>query len=44
MDAGVPLGRRGQPTEIAELMAFLASDSAAYFTGADFVIDGGVVA
>jgi 3alpha(or 20beta)-hydroxysteroid dehydrogenase len=44
MDAGVPLGRRGQPTEIAELMAYLASDAAAYFTGADFIIDGGVLA
>jgi 3alpha(or 20beta)-hydroxysteroid dehydrogenase len=44
MDAGVPLGRRGQPTEIAELMAFLVSDAAAYFTGADFIIDGGVLA
>ncbi len=42
--AGVPLGRRGQPTEIAELMAFLVSDAAAYFTGADFIIDGGVLA
>jgi 3alpha(or 20beta)-hydroxysteroid dehydrogenase len=44
MDAGVPLGRRGQPTEIAELMAFLVSDAAAYFTAADFIIDGGVLA
>ena len=44
MDAGVPLGRRGQPTEVAELMAFLVSDAAAYFTGADFIIDGGVLA
>jgi len=40
----VPLGRRGQPTEIAELMAYLVSDGGAYFTGADFIIDGGVVA
>jgi 3alpha(or 20beta)-hydroxysteroid dehydrogenase len=44
MDAVVPLGRRGQPTEIAELMAYLVSDGGAYFTGADFIIDGGVVA
>ena len=44
MDTGVPLGRRGQPAEIAELMAFLVSDAAAYFTGADFIIDGGVLA
>jgi 3alpha(or 20beta)-hydroxysteroid dehydrogenase len=44
MDAGIPLGRRGQPTEIAELMAYLASDAGSYFTGADFIIDGGVLA
>jgi 3alpha(or 20beta)-hydroxysteroid dehydrogenase len=44
MDAVVPLGRRGQPTEIAELMAYLVCDGGAYFTGADFIIDGGVVA
>ena len=44
INADVPLGRRGQPTEIAELMAFLVSDAAAYFTGADFIIDGGVLA
>jgi 3alpha(or 20beta)-hydroxysteroid dehydrogenase len=43
MDASVPLGRRGEPTEVAELMAFLVSDAGAYFTGADFIIDGGVV-
>lgn len=39
--AGVPLGRFGKPEEIGYLAAFLASDEAAYFTGQEFVIDGG---
>ncbi|MDR1741773.1 MAG: SDR family oxidoreductase [Synergistaceae bacterium] len=38
---GVPLGRFGDPKEIGYLAAFLASDEAAYITGAEFVIDGG---
>jgi len=45
MDAGVPLGRRGQPAEIAELMAFLVFDAAAWFvTGAELKVDGGISA
>lgn len=39
--AGVPLGRMGDPKEIGYLAAFLASDEAAYITGAEFLIDGG---
>ncbi len=38
----VPLGRVGQPEEIAEMVAFLASESAAYITGAVIPIDGGL--
>jgi len=38
----IPLGRVGQPEEIAALCAYLASDAAAYVTGATLVIDGGL--
>jgi len=38
---GIPLGRAGRPAEIAELVAFLASDRAAFASGADYVLDGG---
>jgi glucose 1-dehydrogenase len=39
----IPLHRMAQPQEIAELCAFLASDKAAYITGATYVIDGGMM-
>jgi NAD(P)-dependent dehydrogenase (short-subunit alcohol dehydrogenase family) len=39
--SGIPLGRFGDPREIGYLAAFLASDEAAYITGAEFLIDGG---
>jgi NAD(P)-dependent dehydrogenase (short-subunit alcohol dehydrogenase family) len=37
----IALGRAGRPVEVAELMAFLLSDRAAYLTGATINIDGG---
>jgi len=39
--ASIPLGRLAEPAEIAALIAFLASDEAAYITGANVDIHGG---
>ncbi|MFF8861482.1 3alpha(or 20beta)-hydroxysteroid dehydrogenase [Streptomyces sp. 1222.5] len=40
----VPLGRVGQPEEVARLALFLTSDDSSYITGQPFVIDGGWLA
>jgi len=39
-----PIGRLGEPDEVADLTTFLASDPAAFITGADYLIDGGYTA
>jgi NAD(P)-dependent dehydrogenase (short-subunit alcohol dehydrogenase family) len=39
-----PMGRKGQPLEIAYGALFLASDEASFMTGAELVIDGGMTA
>jgi NAD(P)-dependent dehydrogenase (short-subunit alcohol dehydrogenase family) len=44
MAAGIPLGRLGQPAEVAELCVYLLSDAAGFITGADLPIDGGLTA
>jgi NAD(P)-dependent dehydrogenase (short-subunit alcohol dehydrogenase family) len=43
LHANVPLGRLGTPGDVAEAAVFLASDAAAYITGANLVVDGGLL-
>jgi acetoacetyl-CoA reductase len=37
----IPLGRLGDPDEVAQLVAYLASERAAFITGANLSINGG---
>jgi NAD(P)-dependent dehydrogenase (short-subunit alcohol dehydrogenase family) len=43
LDALHPIGRVGRPAEVAAVAAFLASDDASFMTGADVVVDGGLL-
>ena len=40
---GDSVNRTGKPEEVAELVAFLASDRAAFISGVDYVLDGGAL-
>jgi NAD(P)-dependent dehydrogenase (short-subunit alcohol dehydrogenase family) len=40
----IPMGYMGEPSDIANMNLFLASDEARYITGAEFVVDGGMMA
>jgi 3alpha(or 20beta)-hydroxysteroid dehydrogenase len=42
--ANSPMGRMGDPAEIAPTVVFLASDASSYTTGSEFVVDGGLTA
>jgi 3(or 17)beta-hydroxysteroid dehydrogenase len=44
MSADIPVGRMGKPAEVAALCVYLLSDDAAFITGADLPIDGGLTA
>jgi 3alpha(or 20beta)-hydroxysteroid dehydrogenase len=44
MGAGLPLGRIGQPSDIASAAVFFASDASAWITGTDLIVDGGQTA
>lgn len=40
--AATPLGRAGEPDEVASIVLWLASDESSFSTGAEFVVDGGI--
>ena len=44
LESLIPLGRLGDPEEVAKVVVFLASDDASYITGTDFKVDGGYLA
>lgn len=44
LTAGIPLGRVGEPSDIANCILYLASDESSYVTGAEFTVDAGITA
>lgn len=44
INASIPMGRMGEPDDIAEMVAFLASPASKYVTGGEFAVDGGLTA
>ena len=44
LEREVPLGRMGQPSDVAQAVLYLASDASAYVTGTELHIDGGILA
>ncbi|MGA2655423.1 MAG: SDR family oxidoreductase [Gammaproteobacteria bacterium] len=44
MAAGIPIGHMGEPIDVAYAVLYLASDESKYTTGAELVIDGGILA
>ena len=44
MKSNIPLGRYGEPEDVARLMLFLSSDDAAFITGSVYTVDGGSTA
>ena len=43
ISAGIPMGRMGEPEDIANAFAFLASDQASYITGVTLRVDGAAI-
>jgi NAD(P)-dependent dehydrogenase (short-subunit alcohol dehydrogenase family) len=44
INASIPMGRMGEPDDIAAMVTFLASDLSKYITGGEFTVDGGLTA
>ena len=43
LDAAIPVGRLAEPSEVADVVAFLASDAASYVTATTIFVDGGIM-